>query len=116
MTDQASRHEHPLPFESGCIHASVDVRTYRLVAVQKAAYKLASRCTIIIGTERELVLPITFTFSAGVSEDDARAVAQLFFRELLDQELREKIGEETAAVRALILAHAFSKTDLIERG
>ena len=31
------------------------------------------------------------------------------------QELREQIGEETRAVRALILAQAFSRTDLIRR-
>jgi His-Xaa-Ser system protein HxsD len=38
-----------------------------------------------------------------------------FFQELLDQELRERIAEETDAIRSLILAQAYSKTDLIRR-
>jgi hypothetical protein len=38
-----------------------------------------------------------------------------FFQELLDQELREQIAEEINPVRTLILAHAFSKVDLIKR-
>ncbi len=34
------------------------------------------------------------------------------FQELLDQELREQIAVETAPLRNLILAHAYSRTGL----
>lgn len=115
MTIEAATSNDPFSFAGGCIHAKVDVRAYRLVAVQKAAYKLAARCTVVIGAEHEQLLPIALTFGSPVAEVEARQVAQLFFRELLDQELREKIGGETAALRSLILAHAFSKTDLVNR-
>jgi His-Xaa-Ser system protein HxsD len=115
MTIEAAASADPFAFVSGCIHTKVDVRVYRLAAVQKTAYKLAARCTVVIGAEHEQLLPIALTFASTVAEVEARQVAQIFFRELLDQELREKIGEETAPLRALILAHAFSKTDLVDR-
>jgi hypothetical protein len=37
-----------------------------------------------------------------------------FCNEVLDQELRETIAEETAGIRNLLLAQAFSKTSLID--
>ena len=57
----------------------------------------------------------TLRFKSTVTEARAREVANQFFQELLDQELREQIADETSAVRTLILAHAFSKADLIKR-
>ena len=47
------------------------------------------------------------------TEPEAREVIRSFKQELLDQELREHIADETAPVRTLILAQAFSKTGLI---
>jgi His-Xaa-Ser system protein HxsD len=107
----------PLPFEfrDAVARAVVDVKAYRLSAVQKAAYGVADRCTVILGELANDVLPLTFLFAPGVSETIAHAVVRLFFQDLLDQELREQLAEETRPIRALILAQAFSKTDLIRR-
>jgi His-Xaa-Ser system protein HxsD len=116
MTSRTPTYEDDvLKVVDGCLHATVDVRTYRLVAVQKAAYKLADKCTIVLGSEKDQLLPITFMFQPGVAESAARQTAQLFFQELLDQELREHIASETNPMRALILAQAFSKSDLVRR-
>lgn len=106
----------PLALRDGVAILTVDLRNYRLTAVQKTAYKFAARCTAILGTEEQHLLPVTFMFPSGTVESAALETIRLFFQELLDQELREKIGEETRAIRALILAQAFSKTDLIRRG
>jgi His-Xaa-Ser system protein HxsD len=102
-------------FENGSVHTTIDLRTYRLVAIKKAAYRLAARCTIALGSAADEHVPVTFTFKESVSESHAREVVRLFFEELLDQDLREHIAEETAPLRTLILAQAFSKTDLIRR-
>lgn len=102
-------------FQDASVHVSVDTRIYRLVAVQKTAYTLAERCTAVLGTPEGERLPITLVFRPETVEREALETTRLFFQELLDQELREKIGDETRAVRALILAQAFSKTDLIKR-
>ena len=55
---------------------------------------------------------VSLTFSKAVTEDQAFDAFQVFFRELLDQELRELIIQETAPLRDLILAHAYSRTGL----
>ena len=93
----------------------IDLRSYRLSAVKKAAYRLADRCTAVLGAVDGNTLPVTLRFKPNTTEPVAREAARLFFQELLDQELREQIAEETMAVRTLILAHAFSKADLIKR-
>jgi His-Xaa-Ser system protein HxsD len=100
----------------GDIALVLDLRSYRLAAVKKAAYRCARRFTAIIGSPDRDRLPITLRFAAGVQQPVAREAARQFFQELLDQELREQIAEETLAVRTLILAHAFSNVDLIKRG
>jgi His-Xaa-Ser system protein HxsD len=93
----------------------IDVRVYRLAAVKKAAYRLADRCTAVIGSPDDHLLPVSLRFKPGTAEAAARETARAFFQELLDQELREQIAEETDSIRTLILAHAFSKADLIKR-
>lgn len=105
----------PLIFRDGAVQATLDLRIYRLVAVQKAAYRFAERCTAILGVPEDNRLPVRFAFRTGVAEQEALEAVRLFFQELLDQELREQIGEETRAVRALIIAQAFSRTDLIRQ-
>ena len=86
---------------------TLDLRSYRLSAIKKAGYRIAKRCTIRLSSPEGDQLPVTLE---GRSEDVSE-----FYRELLDQELRELVAEETAPLRTLILAHAFSKSDLIRR-
>jgi len=105
----------PFTFVDGRVHVDVDLRIYRLVAVQKTAYRFADRCTAVLGAPNGTSIPVTLVLRAGITESSALEVARLFFQELLDQELREHLGEETRPVRALILAQAFSKTDLVRR-
>jgi His-Xaa-Ser system protein HxsD len=41
-------------------------------------------------------------------------IADKFRHEVLDQDLRDTISKETASIRQLILANAFSNTGLIQ--
>jgi His-Xaa-Ser system protein HxsD len=110
----------PLPvlpvFRNGRVEFVVDLRAYRLAAVQKTAYRLAARCTAMLGDVTEGSVFVGLTFPAATSEASALEVARLFFQELLDQELREQIAAETAPLRNLILAHAYSRTGLPSDG
>ena len=108
--------EKQLQFRDGAVHTWVDLRVYSVAAAQKAAYRIAERCTVVLGAIDGETLRLTLTFSRPPEETHALEVARLFFRELLDEELREQVGEQTRAMRTLILVHAFSKTDLIDRG
>ena len=105
-----------LQFANDEVATIVDLRSYRLVAVKKAAYVVADRCTAILGTPEGDCLPITFRFKPGTAEVAALEAVRRFFQEALDQELREAVSAETAPLRALILAQAFSRTDLVRRG
>lgn len=97
------------------IHTTIDTRLYRILAVKKAAYRIAAQCTVTLGAPESHTLPLTFSFRTGTT-DTARADAlRSFHEELLDEELRAQIHDETDALRALILAHTFSRTDIIEQ-
>jgi His-Xaa-Ser system protein HxsD len=95
--------------------STIDLRTYRLAAVKKAAYRIADRVTVVLGVSDGERLQVEFLFTQQTSEHGAAECIRLFFEELLDQELLEHVAEETAPVRALLLAQAFSRTDLIRR-
>lgn len=88
----------------------LDKAVYRLEAVQKAAYRFIDRVSVLISQEGDkLVCEMTLIKGGG---DPPEALLGDFKRELLDQELRLKIKEETAPARDLILAYAFSRTGL----
>jgi His-Xaa-Ser system protein HxsD len=105
--------EHELV--AGEIALVLDLRIYRLAAIKKAAYRLADRFTAVLGSPEQDRLSVSLRFKVNVSPVAAREATRAFFQELLDQELREQIAEETNPVRTLILAHAFSNADLIRR-
>lgn len=104
-----------LSWDGTVVRANIDTRNYRAVAVKKAAYRFAAKCTILLEPMKGEVLPLVFTFAAQTSESAGLAIVRSFFQELLDQELREHLAEEMGPLRTLILAQAFSKTDLIRR-
>lgn len=102
-----------LNLENGVLRGTIDLRAYRLVAIKKAAYRLADRASIVIGEVHQDHAQVSIGTKAPLTDTSAAELSFAFYQELLDQELREQVAEETASVRALILAQAFSKTDLI---
>jgi len=90
----------------------LDTTIYSLVAIKKAAYKFADRAAICLCPKTASCIEAVFSFSAEDGVKPEEVVAD-FYTELLDQDLREIIKNETAPVRNLILAHAFSRTTLI---
>jgi His-Xaa-Ser system protein HxsD len=101
--------------EEGVVNVRVDLRAYRLTAIKKSAYRIAEKCTILLGEINGNEVQLTFLFKRPASDAAQDELTRLFFQDLLDQELREHVAEETEPMRNLILAHAFSRTDLIER-
>jgi His-Xaa-Ser system protein HxsD len=95
----------------GTLIVRFDRAVYRLSAVKKAAYKYGGFFSILIEeSEKSIVVSLKPTATC-LSPDEA---AGQFCNEVLDQELREEIAAETGGVRDLLLAHAFSKTSLID--
>ena len=88
----------------------IDEQIYCLEAVQKAAYRFIDRLTILItNADGKLICEVSAV--EGFQEQFEANIAN-FKRELLDQQLRKKIKDETEPARNLILAYAFSRTGL----
>lgn len=102
-------------FAEGRLAFTLDARVYRLTAMKKAAYRFADRFTASFQPGASDEIRVELAFKSGTEERVARDALPTFMRELLDQDLREQISEETAPLRTLILAQAFSRTDLIRR-
>ncbi len=88
----------------------LDESAHSADAIQRAAYRFADRLALELsrdGPNYRCVL----RFGA---QTDPAADTNDFLAEVVDQSLRERIREETAGVRNLILSLAFSNTGLIE--
>jgi His-Xaa-Ser system protein HxsD len=90
----------------------VDLRVFSLDTIKRAAYRFTDRFAMDLRAS-ELTAVCTLSFEGHVANDVIERVIQEFRKELLDQDLRARVGEETQGVRNLILAHAFSGTGLI---
>lgn len=94
--------------------ASVDVtfaaQTASIDAIQRAAYRFSDRfsCELTPGEDEHLC-----RLTAVGDQTLAEHVAD-FRTEVLDQVLRERIRAETEPIRTMILAHAFSKTGVVD--
>jgi His-Xaa-Ser system protein HxsD len=94
-------------------HVTFDRECHSSDAIQRAAYKFSDRMSIDLRSEEH-----AFHCMATLStEDEAEAsdIVHEFKNEVLDQVLRGRIRDETAAIRNTILALAFSKTSLVQQ-
>lgn len=91
-------------------YLTLDNSVYSLMAVQKAAYRFIDRLIIIISQDdNHVICDISPVVGLSQSYDD---IVARFKQELLDQQLRLQIKEETESVRNLILSLAFSRSGL----
>lgn len=84
---------------------------YNIDTIKKAAYRFTDRCSFDLSREGEDVL-CRLVLKPDVAITDQSALVAEFKNEVLDQDLRRSIADETAPVRNAILAYAFSKTGL----
>lgn len=101
MTDP--RNSLPLDLTFAAQTASVD-------AIQRAAYRFSDRfsCELIPGEDEHRCM------LTAVGDDAVGDHVADFRTEVLDQALRERIRAETEPIRTMILAHAFSKTGVVD--
>lgn len=86
-------------------------KTYGLEAIKKAAYRFSHLAAVDIVPQGDEII-CTLTFHRPVAADDEQQAINDFKVEVLDQDLRSTIAQETTPIRNAILAHAFSKTGL----
>ena len=88
----------------------IDEKIYCVEAVQKASYRFIDRLTILIKKIDEKIVCEIEPVEGTESQLDLNVAN--FKRELLDQQLRKQIKDETEPARNLILAYAFSRSGL----
>jgi His-Xaa-Ser system protein HxsD len=87
----------------------VSSEAFSWASIKKASYSLSGRCSFDFQSEgKEIVCRLLFPVPQ--SQKVIAAIELAFRNELLDQDLRALIAEETAPFRNAILAFAFSKT------
>lgn len=88
-----------------------DTSIYRLTAIQKAAYRFMGSFSIEMDRVNENVVRVRLI---PRSNSAPNIEASALPNEVLDQELREAVADETRAVRELLLAQAFSNLSLTD--
>lgn len=92
-----------------------DSKVYDLDTIKRAAYRFTDKCSFEFRPTAEGTA-CTLTFFKDAAPDVIEALVQSFKIEVLDQDLRKAIAEETAPMRNAILAYTFSKTGFQSSG
>ncbi|HAT8820393.1 TPA: His-Xaa-Ser system protein HxsD [Legionella pneumophila subsp. pneumophila] len=92
----------------------LNTSTYSLNAIKKICYQFSTSFSVKLEKIDEENVKIFFKFNEPHTSEKIDLIISNFYQALLDQDLREIVSRETEGVRNLILAHAFSKTTLID--
>lgn len=88
-----------------------DSEVYSLKTIKLAALKFANRGSFDISKQENKIV-----VSASLDEDsDLEQLKGDFRNQVLNQDLRAIVAQETQDLRNIILANAFSKTSLVEK-
>ena len=93
------------------VETEFSAEAFSLETVKKSAYRMLDRFSADIRAEGT-VISCRLDFRIPVSQEHARKAVMDFRDEVLDQDLRHIVAEETAPMRNAILAYAFSRTGL----
>ena len=92
---------------------SFSSKAFSLEEIKKAAYRFGDVMSVDFALRNEEII-CTLNFIKTTNEDDTQQIVHDFKNEVLDQNLRKTIGEETREIRNAVLAYAFSKSGLQE--
>jgi len=96
--------------DDGLLLLLIDLKVYSLDSLLKTAYWYSNRCFLHLQHKSPDEIEIRFKLRPDVRIPN---LPEQFMNDLLDQTLREKVAKETEAFRNLIVAHALSKTCLV---
>lgn len=90
----------------------IDERIYDLECVQRAAAALSNIASFNFSLKSPGVISVTVSVRSPSTLSHKDAADRLLI-EVLDQQLRQKVADETKTERDLVLAYAFSNSKLI---
>jgi len=88
-----------------------DQSVFSLITIKKAAYRFINAFSTDILVQAPHII-CSLKFPSATDSERAAHLVDEFRKEVLDQDLRERIKSETEPIRKLILAHAFSNTGI----
>lgn len=94
-------------------HLSFDSNIFSIDTLKRTFYRFSDLCSFDISINDNKNYDVVIYVSKAFSEN----MDDLTFKirnEVLDQDLRDSLSKETANIRTLILANAFSNTGLIQ--
>ena len=99
-------------------YAKFSTDVYSLETVKKAAYTFLNRANIDISIDGNVINVAMEPLSSpshSDEDDGAKQLSRDFRNEVLDQDLRKSIADETEDIRSGILGLAFSNTNLQDK-
>lgn len=92
--------------------ATVDLSVYGMDSILKSAHRFTGRGFVHISAAKTEQVEVRMR--PKNSTDDPEILIRDFLNDLLDQKLRTTIASETATLRDQIMAHALSRTGLLD--
>ena len=91
----------------------LDVHLYSRDAILNTAYLFTNKCHVDLRSYGDKTAEVIFTQKPN-SELEIEVIAKDFLNELIDQQLRVNIDQETKAIKELIIKEAFAPLDIIK--
>lgn len=88
-------------------------QTYGLDEIKRASYCFLDLMSVDISPGEDEIICV-LNFLSPKTAEEAQIILNDFKIEVLDQDLRKSISEETKEMRNAVLAYAFSKTGLLD--
>jgi His-Xaa-Ser system protein HxsD len=100
-------------FEDGALRLTLSMEIYSVGAILRSCYWLTDRCYVHLFPAGNGHVEATLLAKNGEGSGTS-TIAWEFLNSLVDNQLRVSIQQETAAVREMIVAQAFSDVDVID--
>ena len=100
--------------ENGQLILKVDSTVYSKPCLFKTCYKFTDRCYVFLSRDADNQETIIAVLSPKAEAVDLKQLSGEFFNELLDQQVRDSVSQETGELRNLIVAQAFAEGNLLD--
>lgn len=94
---------------------TVCLRAHDIEAVKETCYRYATRYySGLTAADDGAEALVAFKFPSTVNAEEEERIVTSFHQDLLDQDLRRRLFQQTDAIRTLIFANAFANTTLTD--
>lgn len=92
----------------------VDTRLFSTEALLQTAYKMTDRCHVLLHLDHDRPEIAWAILSAKPGFSRVQELVGEFANELVDQQLRERLGREFGPIQTMVVAQAFAESNLME--